>query len=148
MEYCNNKEIFIKHGIKNTKQRNTVLEILRDEAQPLTAEQIFLKSKACDGAINLSTVYRILDMFETKEIIVKTSISKNNRALFELNRMEHKHHLVCVTCKKVTALDSCPFEHFGKNLEQQTDFQITSHKLEIYGYCSNCKDKDLKPERE
>ena len=50
-----------KKGLKVTKHRNSLLEVLEIENQPLTAEDIFLKLKEQGISINLSSVYRILD---------------------------------------------------------------------------------------
>lgn len=142
MEQLDNKEFFSNHGIKNTRQRNMIFDILKEESLPLTADRVFFKAKEIDTTISLSTVYRILDIFVDKGMVLKTSISEDNKAVFELNRMEHKHYLVCIRCKKIMAVDNCPFEVYEKSLEQETSFQITSHRLEIYGYCPVCKTKE------
>ncbi|WP_422145473.1 transcriptional repressor, partial [Clostridium sp.] len=47
-----------KKGLKVTKHRNSLLEVLEIENQPLTAEDIFLKLKEKGISINLSSVYR------------------------------------------------------------------------------------------
>jgi Fur family ferric uptake transcriptional regulator len=142
MEELKNKEFFNNHGIKSTKQRNMIFDVLKEESLPLTAERVFFKVKEIDPTISLSTIYRILDIFVDKGMVLKLSISEDNKAMFELNRMEHKHHLVCMRCKKIMAVDNCPFEVYEKSLEQETSFQITSHRLEIYGYCPVCKTKE------
>ena len=43
-----------KKGLKVTKHRNSLLEVLEIENQPLTAEDIFLKLKEQGISINLS----------------------------------------------------------------------------------------------
>jgi Fur family ferric uptake transcriptional regulator len=49
--------------------------------------------------------------------------------------------LVCLDCKKTTAVEGCPLEGYEKKLADETDFQIEGHKLDIYGYCSQCRSK-------
>lgn len=142
MEQLDNKEFFSNHGIKNTKQRSMIFDILKEESLPLTAERVFFKAKEIDPTLSLSTVYRILDVFVDKGMVLKSSITEDNKAMFEMNRMEHKHHLVCICCKKIMAVDNCPLEVYEKSLERETCFQITSHRLEIYGYCPVCKIKE------
>ncbi|HEY9059448.1 MAG TPA: transcriptional repressor [Pseudobacteroides sp.] len=142
MEQLNNKEFFSNHGIKNTRQKNMIFDILKEESLPLTADRVFFKAKEIDTTISLSTVYRILDIFVDKGMVLKSSITEDNKAVFELNRMEHKHYLVCIRCKKIMDVDNCPFEVYEKSLEQETSFQVTSHRLESYGYCPVCKTKE------
>ena len=134
-----NKELFTSQGLKNTKSRNLIYDILGQCDVPVTAEQIFLKLKESGASINLSTVYRVLEIFVSKGIALKSNTAENNKALFELNRMEHKHHLVCVGCKKMLSIDGCPLDEYEKALRDKMGFDVTGHKLEIYGYCQDCK---------
>lgn len=139
MENTDNKELFTSQGLKNTKSRNLIYNILDQLEVPVTAEQIFLKLKESDSAMNLSTVYRILEIFVSKGIALKSNIADNNKSMFELNRMEHKHHIVCIGCKRMFPMDSCPFEEYEKKIQDKLGFDVTGHKLEIFGYCQECK---------
>lgn len=133
------RELMNKHGIKNTKQREMIFEILERSECPITAEDIFLKLKEADEDINLSTVYRNLEMLCTKGIVTKTTFMNDDKARFELCGTAHKHHLICLKCNRMVQIDGCPLERLEKTLEDKTSFDITGHKLEIYGYCPDCK---------
>jgi len=141
-KHFENKELFESTGIKNTRQRNMTLDILKQAEWPITAEQIFLKLKEIDSAISLSTVYRIMEVFTAKGLAIKSNLVEDTKAMFELNRMEHKHHLICVRCRKMHVVEDCPLGNYERALEKKTDFDITGHRLEIYGYCSDCKVRD------
>lgn len=138
----NNKEIFKKHGIKNTKQRNIILEILKEAKKPLTAEEIFLQSKEIDENISFSTIYRVLNTFISKDIVNKMAIVEENISVFELNKIDHEHYLLCIGCNKAIEIGHCPIRTYENSLEEATDFDIIGHKLEIYGYCPECKKKN------
>lgn len=145
MEPLDNRDVFADKGIKNTRQRNLVLDVLKDCDVPLTAEQVFVRAREADGLINLSTVYRILDTFVSKGVALKADITDDSKSMFELNRKEHKHHLICLSCKKVISIaGDCPIHILEKSLEGKTDFDITGHKLEIFGYCPKCKAQNNK----
>ncbi len=137
----NNRDFFKKHGIKHTKQRELIFEILKNSNKPLSAEEVFLKSKEVDDSISLSTIYRVLNTFIDKDIVVKLSIVEDNISMFELNRVDHGHHLLCIKCKKTVDIGHCPLGVYENSLEETTDFDIVGHKLEIYGYCPECKKK-------
>ncbi len=138
MENSKYKEIFRKNNMKVTKQREWVFHILRHENVPLTAEEIYLKQIEEESKISLSTIYRILDVFVSKGLIQKSNIS-DNKAVYEVSGIGHKHHLICTSCGKIIALDHCPIEEYEKTLEENTGFEITSHKLAFFGYCPDCK---------
>ena len=66
----NVKEILNSKGIKATKQRIYLYELLRKQDRPLTAEDIYLLAKNEIDCFNLSTVYRILDIFVKNNISI------------------------------------------------------------------------------
>lgn len=134
------KELTVKHGIRNTKQRELIFEILSSSENPVTAEEIYLKLKETDEGVNLSTVYRTLEMLCAKGIVVKSTFMNDDRARFQLNDTVHKHHLICLKCNMMVEIDTCPLEKLEETLESKTSFDITGHKLEIYGYCPKCKE--------
>jgi len=133
------KGLLKSNGLKNTKRRNSILEVLAKTDQPITVDQVCLELHKNDVSINISTVYRILETLISKGLILKTNIIGENKSLFELNRMDHKHHFICMGCKQMFSVDDCPFEQYGKLLQAKMGFNVTGHKLEIYGYCQNCK---------
>lgn len=129
-----------RSGLKKTRQRTAILEILEQSPQPMAAEQIFIVLKEKSIPANLSTVYRILETLAEKELVLKLRIEGDGRTLFERNRMVHKHYLVCLGCKKITPIEGCPLEGYEKALEAETNYKIAGHKLDIYGYCPKCRE--------
>lgn len=128
-------------GLKSTKSRSSILDILDHSDQPRSAEQVFLILKEKNISVNLSTVYRTLDTFAEKNLVTKLNIAGNTKALYEFNRMVHRHYLVCLGCKKIVAIDNCPLAEYEKLLAKETNYLISGHKLNIYGYCPECKEK-------
>jgi Fur family transcriptional regulator, ferric uptake regulator len=132
-----------KSGLKTTKSRKAILDILIKSNQPMPAEQIFLALKKEKIKVNLSTVYRTLESLENIDLITKISIMDNDKMLYEYNRMVHRHYLVCVGCKKIITIQNCPLSTYEKELENKTDFAILGHKLYLYGYCKKCQSQSM-----
>jgi|LSQX01.2.fsa_nt_gb Fur family ferric uptake transcriptional regulator len=138
------REILRQEGLKYTKQRASILRILTESEQPVSAEQVFMELQKNSVNANLSTVYRILESFASKSIVVKANIGSDTKALFEMNSSVHKHRMICMNCKRMTSIEGCPLEEYEKMLEEKMGFDVTGHKLEIYGYCEKCKVKNKK----
>jgi Fur family ferric uptake transcriptional regulator len=119
-----------------------MLDILEQSNQPIAAEDLFLELKKGDISANLSTVYRTLEILVENSLATKLIISSDNRALFEINRMVHRHYLICLGCKKIIPIDYCPLEDYEKSLAKETNYEIAGHKLDIYGYCPVCRLKN------
>jgi len=133
-------------GIKRTRQRESILSVLRNSDNPLCAADICSKMDIGNNGAWLSTVYRTLELFVQKGVVLKTNMINSEMAVYEINRFEHKHYAVCMNCHKVITMDNCPMENFLPELEDG-DFQIMGHNLEVFGYCKNCHSNDtVQPE--
>lgn len=136
-------------GIKWTKQRKCVYQVLSKAEEPLSAQQIYLLVKELGGqeTYALSTIYRILSAFEENGLVNSTTWMGEDTVVYELERGDHTHYAVCLDCHKRIALHSCPFSigHFGnrhgeREHEELNDFTVIGHKVELYGYCDKCRE--------
>lgn len=130
-----------KSGLKNTKHRSEILDILKNGEQPVTAEQLFAEMLKRNINVSFSTVYRTLDTLCEKSLVTKLTIEGDSSALYEFNCMTHRHHLICLGCKKIITLDYCPLGGYEQILAKKTNYAIAGHKLDIYGYCPDCRNK-------
>lgn len=126
-------------GLKVTKHRSSILEVMENNNYPITADEIYSQLKEENVSINLSSVYKILDTLVSSSIIIKCSLGDTTKTQYEINDFQHKHHLICNSCKKVFPINNCPLSSYEKQLQASMDFQVTNHKLEIYGYCKDCR---------
>jgi Fur family ferric uptake transcriptional regulator len=134
------EKAMLESGLKMTIRRELVYHILYHAEFPIDVESIY--KKLIHEKINLSTVYRTLESFVAKGIVKKGNLGNTSVATYELNRKEHKHHIVCVKCHQVVTLSGCPLEQYVKHLRETSGFEILEHKLEIQGMCPSCKNKD------
>ena len=132
-------EINYPKGMKWTKQRKALYQILYEATEPLSALQLYaLVQQKEQENYALSTIYRILAAFEEQNLVNKNAWMGEDTYCYELNLGGHTHYAVCLDCHKRIPLEHCPFAHL--HLEEETeDFTITSHKIELYGYCKACK---------
>ena len=127
-------------GVKKTKPRESVLYVLEHADKPLSAMEICSEIEKGGESAWLSTVYRILELFVNKGVVVKIAVMNNEMALYELNRFQHKHYAVCLGCHKIVTMDNCPMERFIPKIKDD-DFRVMGHNLEVYGYCRQCSSK-------
>lgn len=123
--------------IKVTKGRVAILEVLCKSYSGLTAEFILEKCKENGVDINLSTVYRGVELFEEKGIVQKFPLMDGTFA-YGLIREEHKHLLQCTVCHKEVEVP-CPMKQIEAQVLNQTGFTLTEHNLSMVGVCQECK---------
>ncbi|MCX7884996.1 MAG: transcriptional repressor [Caloramator sp.] len=132
-------KVLLGNGIKITKHRRDIIKILNTSNKPLSVEEIYLLLKENNSSINLSTVYRTMDILIKKNIIVKNNPFNDNIYRYQMYEDNHSHHIVCLKCNKIVKIKECPFKDFEDKIKNETGFDIENHKFEIYGYCNDCK---------
>src|SRR5688572_11288614 len=89
-----------EQGYRLTPQRMIVLEVLDSEGGHLSAEAIHSKVVARFPNVNLSTIYRTLEMLISAGAATTAELGHGKR-MFELATRGPHHHLVCTGCDKV-----------------------------------------------
>lgn len=127
-------------GLRWTRQRKNVYKVLQEAKEPLTAVQIYHLAEAVAQGEEyaISTIYRILSAFEERNLVEKSARLDDGTLAYALKKEGHVHYAVCLECHRRIPLQNCPFAHI--RIEKETgDFTVTSHKLELYGYCRECE---------
>lgn len=133
------KELLKEKEIKITKGRLEILNILKNSESSLSAEKIYQIYRYNNININLSTVYRTLDLFEEKEIIEKITLNDGVFS-YKLRGKTHRHHLECDICHKEVEIP-CPMLQIEELVQNSTGFTLTDHDLVMKGVCSDCRNK-------
>jgi len=120
--------------MRMTNQRKMILEVLESTKQPMNAEMIL--HQIADTSLNLSTVYRTLDIFFLQGLISKSTMK--NTAFYYINHQDHHHYMICLGCQKMYELD-CHLDHIAEEVAEKNHFKITHHDMTVYGYCATCQ---------
>ncbi|WP_243103891.1 Fur family transcriptional regulator [Clostridium sp. JN-1] len=130
-----------KKGLKVTKARVNILNILLESEKAISAEYIFEECKSKNENIDLSTVYRTLELFENKNIIIRFNLDKQ-RYVYAIKKEHHKHILKCIMCHKRVEID-CPMQQVKQIIKNNTGFDLFDEglKTNIEGICEECQKK-------
>ncbi|MCF8008764.1 MAG: transcriptional repressor [Halanaerobiales bacterium] len=121
-----------------TKQRKTIINILKDTDTHPTAEWIYDQVKKEIPKISLGTVYRNLNLLAEKDQITVINYA-NEQSHYDGNTKNH-YHFKCKNCKRIYDLDLDLFsKDLNKIANQNTNFKVSDHRLEFYGLCPICK---------
>ncbi|HHT20620.1 MAG TPA: transcriptional repressor [Tissierellia bacterium] len=129
------KKQLTQHGYKLTKPRQLIIDVLQDNHDRLlSVESLY---EALDRAIDLSTVYRNLEVLDACGLIYR--VQSGDKSLFKLIcQTDHHHHLICLQCGSTQVIDYCPLPELGQ-IARQHDFEVAAHTLEVFGYCRDCR---------
>jgi len=135
------KKIVKQKGLKYTEQREIVLNILLHAEGHLTAEEVYnlIKTKKPDSNIGIATVYRALGFLEEVNLITSITFGADGKK-YESNTKEHHDHLICTNCGRIVEFMDEEIEKRQDRVAKKNKFKITSHSMQLYGICGNCKD--------
>jgi Fur family transcriptional regulator, ferric uptake regulator len=129
-------EILRKNNIKVTEGRKKVLEILISEEKAISADYINYVCASEGLDINLSTIYRNLEVFHEKKLVEKFH-SGGDKFSYIFMRHSHKHVMECSLCNKEVEVD-CPIKQVEEIIKSKTGFIMLEHQFHMKGICSDC----------
>jgi len=119
--------------------KSIILEILFENSEHLSADDIILLSKAKESnKLSVTTAYRILNIFESLGIV--DSIIIDDKKRYELSYFKQPHyHLYCQNCHKIHEFENLDIhDEFLTNL-RKIDFKPTNFNVIINGVCKQCQ---------
>ena len=124
---------------KVTGPRQAILDLLRGQAHPKSAQEVFtaLPKNRCD----LATVYRSIHLLESMAMVKRFDFG-DGVARFELlpdGDDGHHHHLVCLRCAGIVEIDHCAMAELDDRIALNSGFKAVVHKLEFFGICPDCQ---------
>jgi Fur family ferric uptake transcriptional regulator len=125
-------------GHRITPQRMMILNLLRHAPGHLSAGEIYDKVKEDCPYVDISTVYRTLNVLKDLRLVSETQMGRRD-ASFEWIGDEPHHHLICRKCDVVTSLDHAYVERLGAEIARDLGFQADVAHLAIFGLCRECQ---------
>ena len=132
-------DLLKEKNLKVTKNRKIILKSLQKEENPISAEELFDKLKR-ENEIDLSTIYRNLNILEEKGVLLKTT-NLDGINYYQINNSNHKHFLTCNNCHKKFVIEDCPIHELEEKIEKETGFIINGHNFEFTGICPDCQNE-------
>ncbi len=127
-------------GVRITPQRHAVLEYLLNAMTHPTADEIY---KALEGKfpnMSVATVYNNLRVLREIGLVRELSYGDAS-SRFDCNTSEH-YHIICNDCGKIVDFHYPSLDEVESLAEQVTGFEISHHRMELYGKCEECQAVD------
>ena len=132
------------HGFRITPQRQLVLEAV-EHLRHGTPEEILVEVQRTASGVNLSTVYRTLEVLEDVGLVTHAHIGHGPPTYHAVD--EHVHiHLVCDRCKKVQSVPADLATAFCNTLEAEYGFHTDISHVSVHGRCAECAGRPFDPE--
>jgi Fur family ferric uptake transcriptional regulator len=125
-----------ERGMRMTPQRQLVLDAVR-ELGHATPEQVCAAVQRAAPAVNITTVYRTLDLLERLGLVRHTHLGHGAP---NYSAHEHEHvHLVCHHCGTVTEAPTDLMADLADRLAEDFGFELDVAHVALSGLCRACR---------
>lgn len=128
-----------ERGLRMTPQRQLVLDAVH-ELGHATPEQICGRVQATAPAVNITTVYRTLELLERIGLVRHTHLGHGAPTYSE---EEHQHvHLVCHSCGEVSEAPNDLMVGLAERLGTEVGFELDASHVALSGRCRACREQE------
>ncbi|HNQ15137.1 MAG TPA: transcriptional repressor [Pyrinomonadaceae bacterium] len=120
-----------------TKQREVVLQVIREAHDHLTANEVFERSKALLPTISFATVYNSLRFLKDAGHIAEVQFG-NGASRFDKTVSRHDH-AICNKCGKLVDLELDFPSTLVQSAAAASQFEPESLEFTLRGVCPDCK---------
>ena len=125
-----------ERGLRMTPQRQLVLDAVRALGHA-TPEQVCARVQREEPAVNITTVYRSLDLLERLGVVRHTHLGHGAPSYSE---QEHEHvHLVCHECGTVMEVPTEDMDELAEKLDALHGFGLDVAHVALSGRCRDCR---------
>src|SRR6476620_9381655 len=132
-----------ERGIRLTRQRRLILQVMDDAEQHLDVDQIFARAKQSDSGVHLVTVYRTIELLKKQRLIDELDLLhlRGDRHYYETHGPRDHIHVACLRCGKVREFESRLYEQLKEQIARDFHMKVTVSRTEVGGYCAECLQK-------
>jgi Fur family ferric uptake transcriptional regulator len=127
-------------GYRLTPQRLMILSAIESSSEHISAEEIYAQVVAKYPHVNISTVYRTLELLKRLGMVYEINLGEG-RIRYHSERRGHHHHLVCQNCGAVIDIDESTLSSLREALLRDYNFRAELRHVAIFGLCEDCRRK-------
>lgn len=130
-------------GHKATSARRAVIRAVLRKERHFSGAELLAEVSAADRSVGRATVFRTLDLLVDLGVLGRVHRPEGGHAYVLCARDHHHHHAICSRCGLVVTLSGCPISSEAERAAEAAGFRLQGHRLEYYGLCLACQDKDV-----
>ena len=123
-------------GLRRTPQRELVLQAVA-ELGHATPEQVAARVQRAAPDVNLSTVYRALDVLVDVGLVGRGNLGQGAASYHLLEHADHLH-VVCDGCEAMAEVPAAEAEALAARVAELSGFAVDARHLVLRGRCAAC----------
>ena len=130
-----------QRGVRLTRQRQILLDLIDQSGQHLDAERLFKLAREKDPKLNRVTVYRTLKLLKAGGLVDELDLMHHDgdQHYYETRLKQEHAHVICLRCGKIEEFFGDLLQTMREQIQSHFGFEIVLARTEVGGYCSHCQ---------
>ena len=138
-----------ERGLKATAQREDIAQAFFSTNRHISVEELYSEVRRHNPHMGYATVYRTMKLLKECGLAAERHFVDGQARFENVEAERHHDHIICERCGRIVEFIQPQIEKLQADVAQRFGFVATTHKMEIYGICKECREgKSSRPERE
>jgi Fur family ferric uptake transcriptional regulator len=131
-------------GFRLTPQREMILTAMHEIEGAATAEEIHQRVMTVSACVDISTVYRTLDLLREFHLVASIDASDGQHRYTLVDLDEPHLHLACQSCGTLISVEVKEAYSLLEHLRHSCGFEADLASTTIPGLCANCRTRAIR----
>lgn len=143
------REWIKEQGLKTTSQREDIAQVFFATNRHISVEELYSEVRQVNPRVGYATVYRTMKLLKECGLAEERHFADGQARFENLEAERHHDHVICERCGRIAEFVHPQIEELQEKVAQRFGFVATTHKMEIYGICQECREgRDARKELE
>ena len=133
------KEHLRAQRLKSTAQRDTIVKAFLATQRHISVEELYSEVRRVNPRVGYATVYRTVKLLKECGLAAERHFADGQARFENLEAERHHDHIICERCGRIVEFEEQRIESLQQDITKRLGFQLTGHKMELYGICRDCR---------
>ena len=133
------KDYLSEAGLKWTKQRWAMAELILKTADHMDAQEIVKRVRKVNARMGVATVYRNIKVLCDAGILGITHHDMEGNSRYEIQEKGHHDHIICLDCGEILEFHDDKIDELQRKTASKMGFKIEDHRNVIHAHCKYLK---------
>jgi len=132
------KNYLDEKGLRNTPAREIIVREIFSTHDHFDVDTLYLHLRNKKKNISRASIYRTIPLLIESGLIKEVFFEDGHMHYEHIHGHDHHCHFRCLDCRKIIEFKEEEIIDIKKKFSKRIEFEVTGHKLELFGYCKSC----------
>lgn len=131
-----------KQGLRKTPERETIIEEIFSIHDHFDVDELFLRLRSKRKRVSKASLYRTIPLLIGSGLVKEVYFEDGHLHYEHIYGHQDHSHLRCNRCGRIIEFADDEIGNLQKRIGKKYDFAVTAHRVELFGYCHRCAQRN------